>query len=94
MAKETRTLKYYEDRRAEIISLLEIPFLPADYRKMLENAQDFATDRIRQLQDIADMGGVEVPERQFRRLQSLLRTINTKRRRHYNETKIHRKELP
>ena len=86
MATETRTLKYYEDRRAEIVSLLTIPFLPGDYRVMLEAARDFATDRILQQQNISDMGGVTVHRAQDRRLGGALRTIKPKNGRHYNET--------
>ena len=57
---EPRTLKYYEDRRAEIINLLSTPYLPADWREMLEKARDFATERIQQLQNIAENAGHNV----------------------------------
>lgn len=55
-----RDIKYYQDRRSEIINLLDIPHLPADYRDMLENARDYATSRIQQLTDIAVMAGDKV----------------------------------
>ena len=83
MDVEPRTLKYYEARRAEIISLLEVPYLPADYRDMLEKARDFATDRILQLQNIADMGGVTVHRARDRRSGEALRTQKNQKRRNH-----------
>lgn len=66
-----RDIKYYQDRRSEIINLLDIPSLPADYRIMLENARDFATERIQQLTNIAVMGDVIVPLDEDHRLERL-----------------------
>lgn len=55
-----RDLKYYQQRRSEINIWLDNPHLPADYRIMLENARDYATDRIQQLTNVAVMKGSQV----------------------------------
>ncbi len=55
-----RDIKYYQKRRTEIVNLLDIPYLPADYREMLKNARNYATGRIQQLSNIAEMAGDKV----------------------------------
>lgn len=59
-AKMARGIKYYQQRRSEIMIWLDNPHLPADYRIMLENARDYATNRIQQLTDIAVNRGSQV----------------------------------
>ena len=71
-----RTVRFYTDRRAEIIELLDhVPGLSAEYIADLEDARDMATERIQQLTNIAATGDVIVPLDRDRALERLLRDV-------------------
>lgn len=50
---ERRDIAYYEKRRDVIECLLSCPFMPSEYRNMLEDALVIVLARIQMLTDIA-----------------------------------------
>ena len=69
------TIRYYLDRRKEIIKILEHGGHDPDYVQMLEGARDMATERIQQLTNIVATGDVIVPLADDRRSDRLLRDV-------------------
>lgn len=74
------TIRYYLDRRKEILEILAHGQHSPDYVKMLEGARDIANERIQQLTNIAVMGDVIVPLAEDRRLERLLQDVIGKRK--------------
>ena len=74
------TIRYYLDRRNEIIRILEHGEHSPDYVNMLEGARDMATERIQQLTDIAVMGHVIVAGAEDRALERILNDVLKRKR--------------
>jgi hypothetical protein len=69
------TIRYYLDRRAEIVEILALGGHSPEQLKTLVGARDMATERIQQLTNIRVMGDIIVPLEDDRALDRLLRDV-------------------